>query len=175
MRRVKCKNIMRTVPVGGEKMNKDEKSALAGMTAKDVAGFLAHASSIQEALIKLGIEFIEKTGQGNIFGMCSDFDSWRFGDKEGFYDDTSEMGEKYEIIYEWYCRGETEDVPYNIPYRVIDDMDGAVASYFEEKARREERVRQRKLAEEQAAAQKKEQEEYEEYLRLKEKFGGQPQ
>ena len=54
-------------------------------------------------------------------------------------------------------------------------MDGAVASYFEEKAKQEEKARQNKLAEEQAMARKKEQEEYEEYLRLKEKFGSQPQ
>ena len=49
-------------------------------------------------------------------------------------------------------------------------MDEAVVAYFKEKAIQEERAWQRKLAEGQAIAQKKEQEEYEEYLRLKEKF-----
>ena len=146
-------------------MNKDEKNALAGMTAKDVARFLTQARDIQEALIKLGIEFIEKTGQGN-YGRGS-FDYWHFDDTEGYLDGT------YVIVYEWYCCGETEEEPYNIPFRVIDDMDGAVAAYFEEKARQEEKAQQDKLVKEQAIAQKKEQEEYEEYLRLKEKFKSQ--
>ncbi len=144
-------------------MSDNEKNALAGMTSEDVARFLTQASDIQDALIKLGMEFVEKTGQGNIFGM-GNFDSWRFGDKEGY------LTGAYEIIYEWYCRGETENVPFCIPYHAIDDMDGAVKAYFEEKARQEERARQNKLAEEQAMAQKKEQEEYDEYLRLREKF-----
>lgn len=146
-------------------MNKDENNALAGMTTEDVLNFLTKASSIQEALIKLGMEFVEKTGQGN-YGRGS-FDSWRFEDKEGYLAGT------YSIVYEWYCSGETEEESFDIPYRVIDDMDGAVAAYFEKKAKQEERARQKKLAEEQAMAQKKEQEEYEEYLRLKEKFKNQ--
>lgn len=152
----------------------DENNALAGMTAKDVIRFLTKASNVQDALIKLGIEFIEKTGQDNVSCM-NGYDSWRFEDEDGFVDSTSELGDTYEIVREWFSRGETEHIPYYIPYRVINDMDKAVAIYLEEKARKKEEAERRKLAEEQAIAKEKEQAEYEEYLRLKEKFESQPQ
>lgn len=151
----------------------DENNALAGMTTKDVIRFLTKASNVQEALIKLGIEFIEKTGQSN-YRMGS-FDSWRFEDEDGFVDSTSELGDTYEIVYEDYWQGETEDIPFCIPYRVIDDMNKAVAIYLEEKTRKKEEAERRKLAEEQAIAKEKEQAEYDEYLRLKEKFESQSQ
>ena len=147
----------------------DENNALDGMTAKDVIRFLTKASNVQEALIKLGIEFIERTGQDNVFCM-NGYDSWRFEDKDGFVDSTSELGDTYEIVREWYSRGETEHSPYYIPYRVVNDMNKAVAIYLEEKARKKEEAERRKLAEEQAIAKEKEQAEYDEYLRLKEKF-----
>lgn len=152
----------------------EEKNALAGMTAKDVIRFLTRASNVQDALIKLGIEFIEKTGQDNVFCM-NGYDSWRFEDKDGFVDSTSELGDTYEIVREWYSRGETEDISYYIPYRVINDMNKAVAIYLEEKTRKKEEAERRKLAEEQAIVKEKEQAEYEEYLRLKEKFESQSQ
>ena len=147
----------------------EEKNALTGMTAKDVIRFLTRASNVQDALIKLGIEFIEKTGQDNVF-CTNGYDSWRFEDKDGFRDSTSKLGDTYEIVREWYSRGETENISYYIPYRVINDMDEAVTIYLEEKNRKREEAERRKLAEEQAIAKEKEQTEYEEYLRLKEKF-----
>ena len=140
----------------------EEKNALAGMTAKDVIRFLARASDVQNALIKLGMEFIEKTGQDNVFCM-NGYDSWRFEDKDGFADSTSKLGNTYEIVREWYSRGETEDISYYIPYRVINDMNKAVAIYLEEKNRKKEEAEQRKLAEEQAIVKEKEQAEYDEY------------
>ena len=142
-------------------MNEDKKNALAGMTSEDVSNFLAKASNIQDALIALGIEFIKRTKR-NTIGM-EDFTSWRF-------EDNDVRAGAYSIIYEWYCCGEYDNEPFCIPYRVIDDMDGAVEAYFEEKAIQEEKARQKKFAEELAAAEQKKQAEYEEYLRLKEKF-----
>lgn len=144
-------------------MNEDKKNVLAGMTADEVSAFLAKASNVQDALIELGIEFIKRTKQ-NTLGM-EDFDSWRFEDNE------AQNGLSYAIVYSWYCMGEYDDTTFCIPYRAIDDMDGAVAEYFEEKTRQEEKAKQKKFTEELAAAQEKEQAEYEEYLRLKEKFG----
>lgn len=146
-------------------MNNNEKNILDGMTAEDILNFLDKATDVQYDLIKLGIEFIKRTKQNDICGMEDNLFNWRFDGHENRLTGT------YLIVYEWYCRGEIEDVPFHIPYLAIDDMDKAVAEYFEEKARQEERARQRKLAEE----QEKEQVEYEEYLRLKEKFESQLQ
>ena len=151
-------------------MDKDEKNALAGMTGQDVKEFLDKVENIQDALIIKGMEFLNRTKQGKGFDTSHKFwrDDWHFS-----YADSND--EAYCIVHEEFWKGETDYTDYYIPYRAIDDMDGAVAAYFEEEARLEEKARQDKLAEEQEMAQKKEQEEYEEYLRLKEKFGGQPQ
>lgn len=136
----------------------NKKDILSGKTAEEVSAFLAKASNVQDALIELGIEFIKRTKQ-NTIGM-EDFDSWRFQDNE------ARDGSFYAIVYCYYCKGEYDEDTFCIPYRAIDDMDGAVEAYFEEKAKQEENAFQRKLAEH----QEKEQAEYEEYLRLKEKF-----
>lgn len=151
-------------------MSKNENNALAGMTGQDVKEFLDKVENIQDALIIKGMEFLNGTKREKSFDTSHKYwrDDWHFS-----Y--ASSDDKAYCIVYEETWKGETDYTDYYIPYRAIDDMDGAVASYFEEKARREERVRQRKLAEEQAMAQKKEQEEYEEYLRLKKKFKSQPQ
>ena len=137
----------------------NKKNILYGKTAEEVSAFLVEASNVQDALIELGIEFIKRTKQ-NTIGM-EDFNSWSFQDNE------ARDGSFYAIVYCYYCKGEYDKDTYCIPYRAIDDMDGAVKAYFEEKAIQEEKIRQRKLSEQ----QEKEQAEYEEYLRLKEKFG----
>ena len=144
----------------------DKNNALAGMSAEDVLNFITKASSIQDALIIKGMEFLNRTKQGKGFDTSHKYwrDDWHFS-----Y--ASSNDKAYCIVYEEYWKGEADYTDYYIPYQAINDMDGAVADFLEQKAREEERTRQKKLAEEQAMAQKKEQEEYEEYLRLKEKFG----
>jgi len=149
-------------------MSNNEKNALTGMTGQDVKEFLDKVENIQDALIIKGMEFLNRIKQGKGFDTSHKFwrDDWHFS-----YAGSND--EAYCIVYEETWKGETDYTDYYIPYQAINNMDGAVASYFEEKARQEERARRKKLAEEQAVAQKKEQEEYEEYLRLKEKFESQ--
>ena len=140
------------------------KEALEGMTAQDVRDFLAKVRDVQDTLIIIGMEFLNRTGQGNYDAIRSYWrDDWHFS-----YADSDD--EAYCIVYEETWQGETDYTDYYIPYQALDDMDGAVADFLKEKAQKEEEARQKKLAEEQAREENEKQAEYEEYLRLKEKF-----
>ena len=133
--------------------------------------FFKKTEDVKQALVEVGREFLTRIYKdsktyNHTLGWASSQHSWRFDDDEDadFYDD------KYIIIYDWYCGGDSEDVPYLIPYRAIKDMDGAVAEYWEEQAIKAEKARLKKLEETKATEALKNKEEYEEYLRLKAKF-----
>lgn len=131
---------------------------LDNMTPLQVKNEIIYAEKLKDALIEVGKGFIKRIkAKENEVWIYQD--SWRFDD-EDYENDT------YVIINEWYSMGETDDTPYTIPYRAVNDMDGAVEDYFKEKARKEEEARQKKLNE----IKKKEQEEINTYLRLKRKY-----
>lgn len=133
---------------------------LDNMTPLQIKNELIYAEKLKDALIEVGKGFIKRIkAKENKVWIYQD--TWRFGDEEEDY-----KNDTYLIINEWYSMGETDDTPYLIPYRAINDMDGAVEEYFKEKARKEEEARQ----EEFDRIKQKEQEEYNEYLRLKGKY-----
>ena len=133
---------------------------LDNMTPLQIKSEIIYAEKLKDALIEVGKGFIkrikEKENKAWIYQ-----DTWRFGNEDEDY-----KNDTYLIINEWYSMGATDETQYIIPYRAINDMDGAVEEYFKEKARKEEETRQEKLNE----IKKKEQEEYNEYLRLKGKY-----
>lgn len=133
---------------------------LDNMTPLQIKSEIIYAEKLKDALIEVGKEFIKRIkAKENKVWIYQD--TWRFGD-----DDEDYKNDTYLIINEYYSMGATDETQYIIPYRAINDMDGAVEEYFKEKARKEEETRQKKLNE----IKKKEQEEYNEYLRLKGKY-----
>lgn len=133
---------------------------LDNMTPLQIKCEIINAEKLKDALIEVGKGFIKRIkAKENKVWIYQD--TWRFGDEDEDY-----KNDTYLIINEYYSMGETDETQYIIPYRAINDMDGAVEEYFKEKARKEEKAQQEKLNE----IKKKEQEEYNEYLRLKGKY-----
>ena len=108
---------------------------LGNMTPLQIKSEIIHAEELKDALIKVGEEFIRRIKEKENKPWIRQ-DTWRFDD-EDYENDT------YVIINEWYSMGETDETPYVIPYRAINDMDGAVEEYFKEKARKEEEARKK--------------------------------
>jgi len=132
------------------------------MTPLHIKSEIIYAEKLKDALIEVGEEFVRRIKEKENKPWIHQ-DTWRFDD-EDYENDT------YVIINEWYSMGETSDTQYIIPYRAINDMDGAVEEYFKEKARKEEEAHQKAEQEKLNEIKKKEQEEYNEYLRLKGKY-----
>ena len=135
---------------------------LDNMTPLQIKSKIIHAEKLKDALVEVGKEFINRVTKKEKNNWIRQ-DTWRFENVD--YENDS-----YLIIDEWYSLGATSEIPYSIPYRAINDMDGAVEEYLKEKARKEEEVRQKAQQEKFNEITKKEQEEYDEYLRLKAKF-----
>lgn len=133
---------------------------LDNMTPLQIKSEIIYAEKLKDALIEVGKKFIKriKAKENEVWVYQ---DTWRFGNEDEDY-----KNDTYLIINEWYSMGETNNTPYIIPYRAVNDMDRAVEEYFKEKARKEEKAQQ----EEFDRIKKKEQEEYNEYLRLKGKY-----
>lgn len=145
-------------------MSETVENVLVGMTAKDAKALLMRAEAVKTALINVAKEFIKKTQKGSNYWVDTSSDaSWRLEEADC-------KNDTYLVVYEWYCKGDTEDVDYYIPYRAIDDMDGTVKDFLEAKAREEEEARQQALADAQLKEAAAEQAEYEEFLRLKKKY-----
>ena len=133
---------------------------LDNMTPLQIKSEIIYAEKLKDALIEVGKKFIKriKAKENEVWVYQ---DTWRVGNEDEDY-----KNDTYLIINEWYSMGETNNTPYIIPYRAVNDMDRAVEEYFKEKARKEEKAQQ----EEFDRIKKKEQEEYNEYLRLKGKY-----
>lgn len=135
---------------------------LDNMTPLQIKSEIIYAEKLKDALIEVGEEFIKRIKKKENKTWIYQ-GTWRFEDED--YENDA-----YLIIDEWYSMGETSETPYIIPYRAVNDMDGAVEEYFKEKARKEEEARQKAEQEKLNEIKKKEQEEYNEYLRLKGKY-----
>lgn len=135
---------------------------LDNMTPLQIKSKIIYTEKLKDALIEVGKEFIKRVTKKEKNNWIRQ-DTWRFENVD--YENDS-----YLIIDEWYSLGATDEIPYSIPYRAINDMDGAVEEYFKEKARKEEEARQKAQQKKLNEITKKEQEEYDEYLHLKAKF-----
>ena len=130
------------------------------MTPLQIKNEIIYAEKLKDALIEVGKEFIKRIkAKENEVWIYQD--TWRFGNEDEDY-----KNDTYLIINEWYSMGETNNTPYFIPYRAINDMDGAVEDYFKEKAR--QKAQQEEL--DRIKKKEKEQEEYNKYLQLKRKY-----